>query len=543
MKILTNSQGKPLINQQGKAFQAPSGGGGTEIKDVNFYDYDGTLLHTYTAQEFAALSAHPANPTHEGLTAQGWNWTLADAKAFVAAAGKLHIGQTYTTSDGKTRIYITIDQSEWMSPTLYFSASAAGNTTIDWGDNSPTETSVGGENALTHTYAAQGSYVITLAVASGTTQLGGAAYAFPIISGSNEGRTTYKNMVKKIEIGSSVSLRNYFAYGLSSLSTITIPTTVTSFSSNTFTICSNLLALIIPSSITSSTSSMCDYCASLSVVCFPREITAIAAGFRNCASLKSIVIPDGVSTNSNNAFSYSGLKEVTVGGIETVNNIFTDCKVLEIAHLAEGIKTMGGVFAGCSSLRSIRLPNSLTALGNTFNGCASLQSIEIPNKVSTIGGSTFYQCYSLGSLTIPDSVTDLSNALNNCPNLKSIHLPADLTILGNSFFDGCNSVQSLTIPSGVTSIGNYALRSCNSLSSLTIPDKVTSIGTGAISGNNLKSLYMTSSTPPALAASGSISGASDLVIYVPAGSLSAYQTATNWSSHASKMQEYTPQTS
>ena len=43
-------------------------------KEVNFLDYDGTILYSYTAAEFAALPSMPANPTHDGLTEQGWNW-------------------------------------------------------------------------------------------------------------------------------------------------------------------------------------------------------------------------------------------------------------------------------------------------------------------------------------------------------------------------------------------------------------------------------------------------------------------------------------
>ena len=68
-------------------------------KSVNFYDYDGELVYAYTAEEFTQLSALPTNPTHDGLTAQGWNWSLSDAKAYVAKYGALNIGQTYITSD------------------------------------------------------------------------------------------------------------------------------------------------------------------------------------------------------------------------------------------------------------------------------------------------------------------------------------------------------------------------------------------------------------------------------------------------------------
>ena len=99
--------------------------------DVNFYDYDGFRIYSYTAQEFLALESMPANPTHEGLTAQGWNWSLADAKTYVTDYGMLEIGQTYITDDGKTRIYISLDEGR-LSPYLGFAIN--GTATVDWGD-------------------------------------------------------------------------------------------------------------------------------------------------------------------------------------------------------------------------------------------------------------------------------------------------------------------------------------------------------------------------------------------------------------------------
>jgi hypothetical protein len=61
-------------------------------KNINFVDYDGTLLYSYTNQEFLALDALPENPAHEGLIAQGWNWNLADAKAYARKYPKMWIG-------------------------------------------------------------------------------------------------------------------------------------------------------------------------------------------------------------------------------------------------------------------------------------------------------------------------------------------------------------------------------------------------------------------------------------------------------------------
>ena len=85
-----NAKGATLPQVQNSAnlastIQSISGGGGTPVsveeKDVNFYDYDGTRLYSYTLAEVQALTELPELPSHDGLICQGWNWTLADIKA------------------------------------------------------------------------------------------------------------------------------------------------------------------------------------------------------------------------------------------------------------------------------------------------------------------------------------------------------------------------------------------------------------------------------------------------------------------------------
>ena len=91
-----------------------SGGGGSSavtsasVNDVNFYDYDGTILYSYTKEQFLALSAMPELPTRGVLICQGWIWTLIDAKEYVTDYGMLNIGTMYVTDYGYTRLYIRI---------------------------------------------------------------------------------------------------------------------------------------------------------------------------------------------------------------------------------------------------------------------------------------------------------------------------------------------------------------------------------------------------------------------------------------------------
>ena len=104
----------------------------------------------------------------------------------------------------------------------------------------------------------------------------------------------------------------------------------------------------------------------------------------------------------------------------------------------------------------------------------------------------------------------------------------------------CNMLHRVVIGShGVTSIGSYAFSFCYSLASVTIPDSVTSIGSYAFSScYGAKEYHILPTMPPSLTnLSAFYNIPFDCIIYVPVGSLEAYQTATNWSTYADQMQE------
>ena len=82
--------------------------------DATFYDYDGTVIASYSLEEVQALTSLPDGPTHDGLTFQGWNWSLEAIKSMYRA---VNVGAIYTTNDGKTRIYITLGEGR-TSPLL-----------------------------------------------------------------------------------------------------------------------------------------------------------------------------------------------------------------------------------------------------------------------------------------------------------------------------------------------------------------------------------------------------------------------------------------
>jgi hypothetical protein len=137
-----------------------------EENDINFYDCNGTILYSYTKEEFLSLNELPELPSRSGLVCQGWNYFLDNAKEIVEEYGKLDIGATYITDDGKTRLYIRIVAEGRMTVPLYFSQTVANGVTIDWGDGSATQTLSGtGNKTTSHTYSSIGDYCITFTVA------------------------------------------------------------------------------------------------------------------------------------------------------------------------------------------------------------------------------------------------------------------------------------------------------------------------------------------------------------------------------------------
>ena len=231
------------------------GGGGTTsdvaMKDVNFYDYDGTLVASYTLAEAQALTAFPNGPTHDGLTFQGWNWSLEKIHSLTRP---MNVGAMYITDDGATRLHIRIAAVGRMTVPLYIGQTVANGVSIDWGDGSTAETLAGtGKVNSTHTYAEPGDYVISLMPQDGCTlSFGNGSSSYCVMGSTDNNGKVYCNMLQEIYIGDGVtSIGSYaFAYCYS-LASITIPNGVTSIGDSVFSSCYSLASITIPNGVTS----------------------------------------------------------------------------------------------------------------------------------------------------------------------------------------------------------------------------------------------------------------------------------------------------
>ena len=170
-----------------------------------------------------------------------------------------------------------------------------------------------------------------------------------------------------------------------------------------------------------------------------------------------------------------------------------------------------------------------------------------PNTVEVTKGSTYGDDYS-GDVTIPSSVTyggvtyDVTaigaNAFLSCHDLTSVNIPTTVTTIGESAFYYCTSLTRVVIPESVMTIGDWNFYCNDQMTTVILPSTLTSLGSSCFDGClNLSKVTCKATTPPAIGSMGCFSNISnESTLYVPENSVSAYQTASSWSSFFSSVE-------
>ncbi len=316
----------------------------------------------------------------------------------------------------------------------------------------------------------------------------------------------------------------YYCRGLTS---IEIPSSVTSIGLYAFLDCDNLTKITY-------TGSLADWCKmqgldnlylsgkSLYIngvdvkgeLVIPDGVTSISDyAFRGCNGITSVTIPNSVTSIGEEAFNFL-IDDDSVITILYTGNVVDWCKIKGLVNLmdASGLLYINGVevkgeliipngvmsipdyaFAGCKSLTSVTIPDSVTSIGwRTFSGCSCLTRITIGCSITSINSEAFLGC-SVASITYTGNLKDwceidgLSSLMSYYTSNRILYIkgneitgtlviPNGVTSIKNSAFCGLSGITSVNIQNGVTSIGNDVFYGCSSLTSVTIPDSVTSIG-------------------------------------------------------------------
>ena len=275
------------------------------------------------------------------------------------------------------------------------------------------------------------------------------------------GESAFRNCaMASIAIPESVTSIGSSAFeNCKSLRSITIPDSVTSVGEDAFLYCP-IKEATLPARFIASIRSSClekvvitsgdgigsnafEYCTSLTSITIPESVTRIgSSAFKDCTSLTSVTIPNSVTSIGSFAFYYcSSLTSIIIPeGVTSIGD---------------------SAFEECTSLTSITIPESVTRIGSSaFEDCTSLTSITIPESVTSIGTYAFWCCTSLTSITIPEGVTSIGDsAFYYCSSLTSIKIPESVTSIGSSAFYRCTSLtiycEAESQPSGWDRDWNY----------------------------------------------------------------------------------------
>ena len=348
-----------------------------------------------------------------------------------------------------------------------------------------------------------------------------------------------KTAITSVIIPSSVTtIGNYAFYGCSGLTTITLGNGITSLPTGVFGN-SGLTSIEISANITSISSDAFSGCKNLASIIVSSENTTYKDD-----NGRAVLTADGLSLVAyagGSGTSYIVPDKVTV--IEgSVFSGLTNLKSIELPSSLITIKS--NAFYNCTGLTSIEIPESVTSIESAvFSGCSGLTSIVIPNSVKRIGAQAFYNCSGLTSIKISNRLTTLGTfAFSGCSSVTSIELPNSLTSIPQRAFNLCSSLKEIIISSSIKTVESYAFYNCTSLKSIELPAGVTQIQSNAFLGcSGLVEITLNPTTPPTLSSTNAIPSTISK-IYVPQASLSAYKSATNWSSFASKMVGYLPAT-
>ena len=177
------------------------------------------------------------------------------------------------------------------------------------------------------------------------------------------------------------------------------------------------------------------------------------------------------------------------------------------------------------SVRTIQMPEGLVYIGQSaFENCQKVSSVIIPESVTTFGKWAFYNCKALTTMNMPESVDTIGiAAFQGCALTEPLY-NAHLFCFLPTNYSG-----SYSVPDGIVMVISYSFDGRKELTSLDLPESVLRLGYRTFRNcTALQSITCRAINPPTSKGESFEGVDKSIPLYVPAGSISSYQTADEW---------------
>lgn len=138
--------------------------------------------------------------------------------------------------------------------------------------------------------------------------------------------------------------------------------------------------------------------------------------------------------------------------------VFNLCVNLKTISLPNNISSIPQDFLSYTQISKITIPKSVESIGNyAFKACYYLQEVDFENRVAniSIGNYAFYQCESLQNITLPNGLISIGKYAFRDTCLTEISIPSSCNSIGACAFYNC-PLESATILNKTATIEDSA---------------------------------------------------------------------------------------
>ena len=344
------------------------------------------------------------------------------------------------------------------------------------------------------------------------------------------------------------SIDEYVFLRMNTITRLTISEGVKTIGRYAFTNCYNLKRIELPASLTSIGEQAFSYC---------ERVVAVISKVNTPFNIEESVFASGVNYNPEkgeyDCSPSTATLYVPIGSLSAYQEIkgWTKFAKMEQGEPFETIQD--GLKYLCSSYS-----RTATVIDGDYKELenveipAEISVDEVPYKVTTVGNSAFCNKRNIRSLTLPEGLETIGDYAFYKIGISELTLPSTLRSIGAWSF-GSAYITSLAIPEGVESIGNNAFNANYSLEEVELPSTLTRIGSEAFTSCDRLSIVISRVRTPFSIDEGIFASSweynsekhkydydpSCATLYVPVGSLSAYQEIKGWTMFA-KIEEGEP---